>query len=360
MRVCSGLIATFVMLVGSMMAEFGLTSPSSATSQSPERPAALRGELKVRYDIYDRVKSLVDARDFASLNAMEHDYRTTRARTPSGVWKLGEFHGAVHAALPEADENQSCSFAAEPLLKAWMAATPSAPTPYIAAATMLLDRAWYFRGVGFAKEAPKESWNPFLENVAAAHEILSSHEDVAAQDPEFYVVMEDIYRAEGRERSEFQRLLDEATANEPYYYEVYSHAYYYNMPQWFGGYPEIEQAARYAVERTRKQDGLGAYARYYWSASGEDCDCWLQAIDWPTMKQAMGDVAKRNPEPWNLANFAKIACKMNDSVVAKEYFIALGEDDGSQAWPGDKAGWERCRIFASSLGPPLPAPSTGR
>jgi hypothetical protein len=165
--------------------------------------------------------------------------------------------------------------------------------------------------------------------------------------------MEDIYRAEGKERPEFQKLLDEATAKEPYYYELYAHAYYYNMPQWFGGYPEIEQAARYAVERTHNEDGLGAYARYYWNATGEGCQCWQHAIDWPTMKQAMKDVAKRNPEPWNLANFAKIACEMNDSVVAKEYFVALGKNNGSEAWPSDKIAWQRCRDFAESLGGPL-------
>jgi hypothetical protein len=335
---------------------FGTMSTASAQSESPPRPTVLKGELKVRYDIFDRVKALVDARDFHALNSIEQEYRTTRARTPSGVWKLSEFHGAVHAALPEADENQRCALAAGPFLNAWAAATPSEPTPYIAAANMLVGRAWCFRGVSYADNVSGEAWKPFHENILAAEKTLSTHKSVAAKDPEFYVVMEDIYRAEGRPRAEFEKLLDEATAKEPYYYELYAHAYYYNMPQWFGGNSEIERAARYAVKRTRGQDGLGAYARYYWNATGEGCQCWQHAIDWPTMKLAMKDVAKRYPEPWNLANFAEIACAMNDSVVAKEYFLALGDDDGSEAWPSDKNAWQKCRDFAGSLGGPLPAP----
>jgi hypothetical protein len=59
------------------------------------------------------------------------------------------------------------------------------------------------------------------------------------------------------------------------------------------------------------------------------------------MKLAMKDVAKRYPEPWNLANFAEIACAMNDCVVAKEYLLALGDDDGSEAWPSDKNAWAK-------------------
>jgi|KBSMisStaDraftv2_1062788.scaffolds.fasta_scaffold49464_4 hypothetical protein len=340
------------------VASASLSMPAWAQSASPPRPAILKGELKVRYDIFDRVKALVDARDFAALNAMEREFRTSRVRTPSGVWKLSEFHGAVHAALPEADSNQNCAFTAGPLLKAWAAATPSAPTPYIALANMLVGRAWCFRGTGYAVDVPDDDETRFQHTIAAAYETLSSHSRIAAKDPEYYVVMEDIYRAQGRGRPAFQRLLDEASAKEPYYYELYAHAYYYNMPQWFGGYPEIEQAARYAVARTQDQDGLGAYARYYWNATGEGCDCWVHAIDWATMKKAMKDVVERNPEPWNLANFAQIACEMNDSVVAREYFVALGNDDGSEAWGADKEGWQKCRDFAATVGGPLALPKT--
>ena len=321
----------------------------AAPSRVSDTALAKSGELRVRQGIHDRVKALVDAQDFVALNQIEQEYQRTRARTPSGVWKLGEYHGGVKAALAKADGKSGCAFASNELLKAWTAATPSAPAPYLATATMLLDRAWCFRGEGFAATVSTDAWKPFHENMRAAEKILLAHKEVAAQDPEFYLLMEDIYRAEGRDRPEFQKLLDEAAAKEPYYYGLYGHAYYYNQPQWSGSTEAIEAAARYAVERTRKQDGLGAYARYYWSASAGNCICWAEAIDLETMKLAMRDVAQRHPDPWNLANFAKFGCEFNDREVARHYFDALGQNDGSVAW-SDTISWQKCRSFAGLSG----------
>ncbi len=349
-----------VALLAAFAATTQFVSPAQFTAPVKAATPASSGELQVRQDIFDRVRALVDARDFAGLNALGNEFRTTRARTPSGVWKLGMFHGAVHAAMPSSDQTQDCAFGAEPFLKAWMTATPDAPSPYIATATMLLDQAWCFRGETFAKDVPDGAWEPFHESLKAADNILSAHKKVAAQDPEFYLIMEDIYRAEGREPPEFQKLLDEATAKEPYYYGLYWHAFYYNMPHWFGGNSQIEQTARYAVERTRGQDGLGAYARYYWSASEEGCNCWVQAIDWDTMKLGMRDIAQRYPDPWNLAHFAKFGCMFNDREVARTYFTALGENDGSEAWSNDIAGWENCRAFAGLGEQHASAPTASR
>ena len=160
------------------------------------------------------------------------------------------------------------------------------------------------------------------------------------------MTMENIYRSEGRERGDFRKLLDEATSKEPNYYGIYWAAYPYYEPQWFGSPADIDAMARYAIERTRSKDGLGAYARLFMSEMSDDCTCWRDAIDWQTMKQAMHDVATRYPEPWNFANFAKLSCVMEDKDTAREYFAALREDDGSAAWPADKEGWKTCRTLA--------------
>jgi hypothetical protein len=303
--------------------------------------------MKQRQAIYDRVKRLVDARDFAALNSIGREYRSSRARTPSGIWKLEMFHGAVHAALPEATGVDGCAFSAETVLDDWMRADRSAPAPYIAAATMLLDRAWCFRGDDYGRNVSADAWEPYHENVDRAAELLAAHQDVASADPAYYSVMEDVYRAQGRSKADLEKLLDEASKREPYFYGHYFHAYLNYMPQWGGGPEEIEHGARFAVEKTGQQDGMGAYARYYWYASEAGCACWAEAIDWETMKLGMRDIAERYPDAWNLAHFARFGCTLNDRETARTYFKMLGAADVSEAWDSAES-YRRCRAFAGS------------
>jgi len=308
---------------------------------------AMAGELQVRHEIFNRVHTLVQAQDFHGLSALEHRYQAGRERTPSGSWKLQEFYlGLEHALPPPAREVGNCQIPAEMFIEEWSKAMPDSPAPHIIRANMMVQRAWCFRGGGYASEVAEDAWQPFHDSIEAADAVLTTHQRVASADPEYYAVMEDVYRSEGREPDEFQKLLDEATAKEPTYYGLYWNAYTYYQPQWFGSPADVDALARYAIKRTSSLDGTGAYARLYWHASGLSCGCWLEAIDWPTMKAAMRDVAQRYPDPWNYANFAKLSCRFADKDEARKYFSALKGDDGASAWWGDKNAWQTCRTLA--------------
>ena len=332
----------------------GLSTHHASASPAPSAAASVEArddgkitEMKARAIIYERVKVLVAARDFAGLDAIEHDYRTSRSRTGSGSWKLAEFHIGVELALPRAKREIGCPFAAEPFLNDWARADPAAPAPYIAKATMLVNRAWCFRGDGYASEVPENVWQLFRDDIDQAEALLTEHKAVAAIDPEYYAVMEIIFRAQSRSDGAFHALVDEATKREPYYYPIYWHTYTHAMPQWGGSSAAIERAARYEVSRTRKADGLGAYARFYWFAIVQDCDCWTDAIDLPTMKLGMRDLADRYPDPWNLAHFARFACMFNDRETARTYFDKLGKEDVVEAWDSPES-YQQCRAFAGA------------
>ena len=315
---------------------------------SAQLPAPARAsEMQIRQEIVDKVHALVQARDFPGLSAMERDFRARRERTPSGTWKLQEFYIGLDLALPQPSaDSGNCRIPAETFIDDWTKGTPRSPAPHIIRAKMLLQRAWCFRGDGYAAEVAQDAWQPVNESGEAAQTVLIAHKAFASADPEYYAVLEDIYRSEGREPVEFRKLLDEGTAKTPTYYGLYWNAYTYYQPQWFGSPDDVEALARYAIERTRAADGTGAYARLYWHASGLSCGCWLEAIDWPTMKVAMRDVSQRYPDPWNYANFAKLSCRFADKDEARRYFEALKDDDGSAAWWGDKQAWQQCRALA--------------
>ena len=307
---------------------------------------ATANELGERWKIVRRVQKLVRARDYAGLSALARRYRVTRARTPSGTWKLAIFHGSIRAALPTPEPERHCAFAAGKFLKRWRRATPHSPAPYVATGTLLLDRAWCYRGTKLAADTPPSVWPAYRRNVRQAFVLLSRHRKTASRDPEFYAVMEDIFRAQPRDKEQARKLLREASRRYPYYYGIYTHAYYDAMPQWGGSLELMDEIGRYAVERTRERDGVSAYARYYLSASVKGCECWKQSIDWAFMKDSMLDLGKRWPNPWLYANFARVSCEMKDAETARYWFEELGEGPDSEVWSSSKANRQACRTFA--------------
>ncbi|MEO7635988.1 MAG: hypothetical protein ABIS38_10130 [Sphingomicrobium sp.] len=320
-----------------------LTASVGASAAAP----AARGEFALRQALLDRVKALVEARDFAALNAIERQYRTTHARTPSGSSPLYLFHAGVQNALPQPRPADGCRNDATRFIDDWAKRDPNAPGATITRAYFDVQVAWCYRGEGSAANVAEDAWAPFHAHIDAAARTLEQHPRAAAN-PQYYAELADIYLAQGRDESEMQALLDRASARDPYYYEIYWAASTYYQPQWFGSPGQFDKLARYAAERTRATEGNGGYARFYWHAISLNCGCWREAIDRPLMKTAMRDVAARFPDPWNLANFARIACILDDPAEARHYFTALGAaDDGRIAWGEDSSGWQQCRAAAA-------------
>lgn len=83
----------------------------------------------------------------------------------------------------------------------------------------LKNEAWKIIGGGYANTVKPEAWKPFHEKIASSREILSNSKEVSAQDPHWYVVMADIATIQSWGEKEFQKLVDEGLANNPYYRE---------------------------------------------------------------------------------------------------------------------------------------------
>lgn len=320
--------------------------PISAAASSPTDEAA---EQK---PIFEAVRAAIDGRDYSALNSMEHEFRRTRARTSSGIWKLSVFHWRVLAELGPKGEGTDCDDRSTDFFQGWLAATPAEAAPYISRAAVLEAYAWCIRGGGYAYSVSPEAHDMFTAKVADASSILTAHRAIASTDPHYYAVMERIYIDQSADKPEFMRLLDEASSHEPDYHYLYFNAYRYFQPQWYGSDAEVDELARYAAARAKGAEGLGVYARFYWFAL--DCNCAVEgSIDWPTMKLAMRDVMARYPADWNAANFARIACRMNDPREAAAW-LARVNGDPSQAW-SDKDEMHRCQRMAETVGARNPA-----
>lgn len=322
-----------------------VATDEAALPPIPAAASASTDELAEQKLIMDAVTAAIDSRDYRALNRMETEFRRTRSRTSSGIWKLSLFHWRILTELGPKAEGGNCNDASTDFFQGWLRATPSESAPYISRAAVLEAYAWCIRGSGYAYSVGPEAHEIFKAKVAEASSILTAHRAIASTDPHYYAVMERIYIDQGAERPEFMWLLDEATSREPEYHYIYFEAYRYFQPQWYGSDEEVDEIARYAAAHSKRAEGLGVYARFYWHAL--NCGCAVEgSIDWPTMKLAMRDVMARYPSDWNAANFARIACQMNDPKEAAAWLARVNGDPG-QAW-GDKGELNRCQSMVQA------------
>lgn len=314
----------------------------SACSARGEVEAQTTDEPAERKAIFDAVEKAFEARDYAALNRMAEEYRTNRARTPSGTWKLAMFYYAVE---PYAlDQNgATCRPAREDVLADWAATDPEAPASYIAKAAALTSYGACLRGRAYARSTSSDAMNAMREQMAEARAVLETHRDAASVDPQFYAVSIDMMKYDTRQDDDFEDLVDEATGREPYYHETYFAAARYLDPKWHGSPGAIERFAKHAED---EGDGEGMHARILWSLAG--CDCGYEQLkDWPAMKTSMDVVLERFPNDWNAAHFAAAACGFGDVYAAEAFLGKVGKDDAS-LWESHDA-WQHCRAMVEQL-----------
>ncbi|PZO89436.1 MAG: hypothetical protein DI623_10245 [Sphingomonas sanxanigenens] len=324
----------WLLFVLSLVSLGGCTS-EAAVPDIGQVVASSSDETAERDAIYAQVKAAIASDDFAALSAMEEDFRSSRARTPSGTWKLAAYHAALQADLAEGiGPSFGCTYKKADFVKRWAAAEPRNPAPFITDAAMLLQQAWCIRGPGMADEVAPDAWPRFRAGIDAAFTLLQKHRGMASVDPEYYTVLVYMLGSQGGEKGLMRNLLDEATAREPDYHRTYFKAVWFHMPQWGGSYAEVEQFARYAAERSRRAEGDGMYARVFWSLAECECDIVTQIADRTLLKQAMADVFQRYPAHWNGRYFADLSCQLGDREEGRRYLKAINPgatDEASMA-----------------------------
>src|SRR5688572_3228652 len=85
-------------------------------------------EITEQKVIIDAVKAAIDRNDYNALNKMAIEFRQTRSRTSSGIWKLSVFHWRVLAELGPRGEGQ-CDDRSTSFFQDWFAKTPNEPAP---------------------------------------------------------------------------------------------------------------------------------------------------------------------------------------------------------------------------------------
>jgi len=321
---CLALLSALFLIQG-CSAQAGIINSDNVEASSND-------EVSERQSIVNAVDLAIARRDFAALNKMEREFRSSRARTPSGLWKLAYFHAGVQYNLGEGLERKDgCAYRHAQFVAQWRSVTPNEPAAIITDAALWNMQAWCIRGGAYASEVPDSAWAGFHQASERAFKVLEADRTVASVDPEYYAVMVQVYRAQNRPRAEFENLVAEAFKREPYYHRTYFNAARSYLPQWGGSFRELDQFARFAAGQTRESDKTGFYARIYWALEECGCDAIRQAADWNDMKQAMRDVYERYPVRHNAEHFQDISCRMGDSDEGLHYLRVLAPPGTSDA-----------------------------
>lgn len=307
-------------------------------------------ELEDRQIISDKVRTLFFQENFAALDGMASAYRNNEERTTSGLWKLTLFYFGV-AMLPNTEvtaENYWDDLEAKS--SGWIKAFPKSPSGYLAHAHILMQHAWMYRGSGWAYQVRSDDWKPFNEHIQKARLVLEKNKEIASKDPQWYVLMIDVATAQNWDMQQFNKLLAEAAAKYPYFYQIYFQAVNYLTPKWHGSKDEIEKFARKVVGFTRSKEKNGMYARIYWVASQDNYGSDLftkSAVVWKEMSKAIDDVIDQYPDQWNVNNFAYFSCLAGDSNKTRQLIAMIEGKPIVSAWQ-DMDVYARCKAWSEA------------
>jgi hypothetical protein len=304
----------------------------------------VHGHLVDQTDIVTAVQRAYVRRDFDALSAMARDFRTSRARTANGGWKLRWFHYGLSRAQHGYGEHR-CPDESVRFAQAWMEAHPEEPAAYVMSGDALKNLGWCFRGDGGIAEVAPYGMQQFQQNLAAARKVLEDNKAVASADPHYYAVLATMAKADGTSTVDLMKLLEEATAREPYYHQTYIDAAGFFMTNWRGQPGDVRRITQYALAKTRDEDAA-IYARIFWNYYG--CNCFHRSdLDWNVLKRGMLDLVKQYPDDWTAAHFARIACREGDNRAASAFMARMKAPDTGVAW-ARRDEWQACRLAVQS------------
>lgn len=155
-----------------IVALFQLMWPLSSRAES---------ELETRANIQKDVSEAFLTRNFEIFERTAKEYRDSKARTTSGLWKLTLFYAGISTGIDRTTRKDPSRFElADNIVNEWTKKYPDSPTAWISQSIVLHAHGWAFRGGGYANTVPSDSWKPFFTYVGLAKDVLEKHKEVAS------------------------------------------------------------------------------------------------------------------------------------------------------------------------------------
>jgi hypothetical protein len=334
-----------------------------ATTAVRQSPSAVASALKAEGDSdpETRLRSQISAQiadawkrsDFASLDATADEYVRTRARTYSGKWRLSIFHASLSGQLDidwpaewyipeygpcrckipnpahyeEADRRWD---EVRAKVDTWIKQNPKSPHAKVVLAQMLVNRAWFYRGTGYANTVLTEAWPLVAQYLAQSRQVLADRPEARMADPGWFDVMFFLAMAQSWDEPEVTVLIQDFRKFGRSYSTAYQSAATLMLPKWGGSYESVERFAQQAII-DNGNEGPDMYVRIYWNVV-EAHELPETRADWPTMKRGFESILRKYPDPRNWNGMAMYACAAGDGTTFRQAMNHLGANLTPDSW----------------------------
>ena|GEM_PF-1354685 len=307
-------------------------SPDACCSED-DSSYADTAELVPDRQMRDSVLDLLANRQFLELEGLAEGFRSEKAKSLRGVWKLHLFYLALSSGL---SDRPSWERRLE-MIEKWREAWPDSVTARVALGIFLAAFAFNERGTAYSSEVTEEQRSEFVKLLARARETLEAAEVMDVKCPGVYEGLLHVARGEGWDRREFETVFGKAVALEPGYLAFYYIKAFHLLPQWYGEPGEWERYAEEAAGHTKAMEGMGVYARIVMNMASalDKKDEMFKAtrVSWPLMRQGFWDIIERYPDSlYELNLFAWYACLAGDKPTARAVFARLGDGYSASVW----------------------------
>ena len=171
--------------------------------------------------------------NFGALEEIANRYRSKKARTLNGWWKLSVFYDAFKLQGEDGSEaDWNTLFTA---LKRWGQKYPESPTAKVALATAWFDYGSQARGGQYAKDVSNEGWKLFLGRLQKSREAVAGVKKAAGY-PDVLMIKLRLEAFLGNSRKAYYDQFYRAVTMEPAYHDFYSEALRFAEKKW-GGNP---------------------------------------------------------------------------------------------------------------------------
>ncbi len=317
---------------------------------SKAQPAVSPEKLPTEAEYESPIRKYFSEGNFDQLEIAAREAREGKGRVLGGVWKIADFYDAISKTFIGEKSSDADWKVYLDSVKQWISAKPESAAARISLANAYLGYAWHARGAGYANAVTESGWKLYGERVALAAATLAEAARLKEKSPYWYEMMQNVALAQGWDKSQARKLLEQAATFEPGYYHYYREYGYFLLPKWYGEEGETQSFAQEISDRIGGKEGDFVYFEI---ASLVACQCdaeqnALENMSWPriksgyaTLEQLYGvSMVKRN-------RFASMAVKEGDRLAAAEALAQIGHDWDKDVWLSSLK-FENAKAWATS------------
>ncbi|HXI70556.1 MAG TPA: DUF4034 domain-containing protein [Verrucomicrobiae bacterium] len=273
-------------------------SSESANSFIPSDPSEVTvietAEIKDKLKIRAESAGYFAAKDFSKLDDLANNYRTSKACSVSGVWKLESVYTGIIPDEANSDDTWKQTLA---MLHDWIQAKPDSITARVALADTLVSYAWKARGSGYANTVTETGWKFLGERLTEAVIVLKDAEHLQEKCPLTWYVMMSAALGLGVDKARYETLFQKAIASEPDFTGYYFAKAYYLSPRWHGNPGDMAAFLQKAADQIGGEDGDLFYARVAWYVQCLTGDVFDDpTLSWARVDRGFEVMEKRFPD----------------------------------------------------------------